>query len=204
MAVKQKPNLIQKVTALIRNGEKDELADFLNDLYPQDLAPIIENLKDEEKISSFKVLELENAAKVFSEFNSEMQKAMLELLGAESVAQIVSEMDVDDATDLIIRLPEEEKAKLLKVLPDPVQQAHVQELINYPSESAGGIMSTDFLKLRSDMTVHIAFNCVRRQAAEYKAQIYYLYVVDNENKLVGVISLRDLICAPLNDLVANH
>ena len=50
MAVKQKPNLIQKVTALIRNGEKDELADFLNDLYPQDLAPIIENLKDEEKI----------------------------------------------------------------------------------------------------------------------------------------------------------
>ena len=204
MAVKQKPNLIQKVTALIRNGEKDELADFLNDLYPQDLAPIIENLKDEEKIASFKVLELENAAKVFSEFNSEMQKVMLELLGAESVAQIVSEMDVDDATDLIIRLPEEEKAKLLKVLPDPVQQAHVQELINYPSESAGGIMSTDFLKLRSDMTVHIAFNCVRRQAAEYKAQIYYLYVVDNENKLVGVISLRDLICAPLNDLVANH
>ncbi len=113
-------------------------------------------------------------------------------------------MDDDDATDLILKLPESEKASFLKLLPDPIQQALVNELINYPPESAGGIMSTDFLRLRSDMNIGLAFNYVRRQAPEYKGQIYYLYVVDNRNKLSGVVTLRNLICAPTSDIVGNH
>ncbi|MBI3591648.1 MAG: magnesium transporter [Candidatus Melainabacteria bacterium] len=204
MAVKQKISVQEKLTKLLKNNKREELKDFLNGLYPQDLAPLIENLSDKDKVTCFELLELENSGKVFAELNIDTQKDLLKIIGVEQIAQIISEMDVDDATDLIIQLPDEEKTALLKVLPDPIQQAHVQELIHYPPESAGGIMSTDFLRLRSDMTAHLAFNYVRRQAAEYKTQIYYLYVVDNGNKLVGVISLRSLICAPLNDLVASH
>lgn len=204
MKVKQKLTISEKISQLIKSNNKDELKVFLNDQYPQDLAPAIEILNDEYKLVCFSMLDLETEGKIFSEFNTETQKNLLKLLGPKRLASIISEMDVDDATDLIIQLPEESKSELLKVLPDPIQQAHVQELIHYPSESAGGIMSTDFLKLRSDMTIHLAFNYVRRQAAEYKAQIYYLYVVDNSNKLVGVISLRNLICAPPGDFVADH
>ena len=196
--------LKDQLNNLLENKQVSELRNFLNDQYPQDLAETIENLKEEEQIECFKLLELETAAKVLAELNNEVQMNLLKTLGPKQVAPIISQMDVDDATDIIIQFPEEEKTALLKELPDPIQQAHVQELIDYPPESAGGIMSTDFLRLRSDMTIHLAFNYVRRQAADYKAQVYYLYVVDNSNKLAGVISLRSLICAPFNDLVANH
>lgn len=202
MATKQ--NTSEKLSSLLKNKQKEELKSFLNDEYPQDLAPIFENLKDKDKLTCFSLLDLENAGKLYAELSLEVQKDLLQLLGPKQIAPIITEMDVDDATDLINQLPEEDKSALLKLLPDPIQQAHVQELSHYPSESAGGIMSTDFLRLRSDMTIQIAFNFVRRQAEELKSQIYYLYVVDNTNKLVGVISLRDLICAPLNDIVANH
>lgn len=204
MAVKQKITVGEKIKKLLAQEQKSQLKDFLNDQYPQDLAPAIENLKDEDKLTCFLLLDLENASKALAELHSDTQLNFLKTLGIAQMAPIISQMDVDDATDLILQLPEEEKIALLKVLPDPIQQAHVQELIHYPSESAGGIMSTDFLRLRSDMTIHLALNYVRRQAAEYKAQIYYLYVVDNNNQLVGVISLRSLISSPLSDLVANH
>ncbi len=200
----QKLTIVENIAKLVEKKQTAELNIFLNDQYPQDISEAFENLKDEDKVYCFNLINLALAAKVLAELNTDDQMLLLKTMGSRIIAPIISQMDVDDATDLIINLPEEKKIELLKVLPDPIQQAHVQELIHYPSESAGGIMSTDFLKLRSDMTIHLAFNYVRRQAAEYKAQIYYLYVVDNNNKLVGVISLRDLICVPPHDLVANH
>ncbi|MBI2995487.1 MAG: magnesium transporter [Candidatus Melainabacteria bacterium] len=204
MAVKKKLTIPEKVVELIKSKQDKQLKDFLNDQYPQDISEVIKALHDEDKIACFSLLELQLQAKVLAELDSTAQTEFLKNLGAEQFATIVAQMDIDDATDLIIRLPEAEKSSLLRALPDPIQLAHVQELIHYPSESAGGIMSTDFLRLRSDMTIHLALNFIRRQAAEYKATIYYLYVVDNSNKLVGVIGLRDLICAPPGDLVGNH
>ncbi len=206
MAIKHKHiiTLKDQLNNLLKNKQRDELRIFLNDQYPQDLAETIDKLDSEDQIICFKLIELETAAKVLSELNHEAQRNLLKVLGPKNAAPLISQMDVDDATDIIIQLPDEDKIALLKELPDPIQQAHVQELIHYPPESAGGIMSTDFLRLRSDMNIHLAFNYVRRQAAEYKTQIYYLYVVDNSNKLAGVISLRSLICAPFNDLVVNH
>jgi len=204
IAKKKKITTAEKLNAIIQNNDEQKLKDFLNEQYAQDLGPVIEKLDSKNKIKCFKLLNITNAANVYSEFSLEFQKELLKDLGPDQLAPIIAEMDDDDATDLIIQLPEDEKSNLLKLLPDPIQQAQVQELSNYPPESAGGIMSTDFLRLRSDMTVNLAFNYVRRQAAEYHTQIHYLYVVDNTNKLAGVITLRDLILAPLNDLIANH
>lgn len=204
MATKQKLTVPEKVEKLLKSGQKSQLRDLLNEQYPQDLAEAIEGLKDADKLTCFMLLDLEHAGDVLSELSHETQIKLLKILGSRQLAPIIAQMDVDDATDLLIQLPEEEKSAILKVIPDPIQQAHVQELIHYPPESAGGIMSTDFLKLRSDMSIHVAFNYLRRQAAEYKAPLHYLYVVDNTNQLVGVISLRSLISAPSTDLVANH
>lgn len=204
MVIEEKITVQKNLLQLLENKEPEKLKFFLNDQYPQDLAEAIEHLKEEEKYTCFRLLDTEHASKVLSELNTENQMELLKALGPDFMASVISQMDADDATDLINKLPTEEKDSLLKVLPDPIQQAHVQELIHYPPESAGGIMSTDFLRLRSDMNINIAFDYVKRQAPEYKGQVYYLYVVDNNNKLVGVITLRNLICAPSSDIVANH
>lgn len=204
MPVEEKNMVIEKLQMLLEKGAKSELRDFLNDQYPQDIAEAFENLSETEKLSCFMLLDLEHAGDVLAELPHEAQKNLLNILGNRRIAPIIAQMDVDDATDLLISLDEDQKAGLLKVLPDPILQSHVQELIQYPPESAGGIMSTDFLRLRSDMTIQNALNYVRRQAAEEDSPIYYLYVVDNTNTLVGVISIRNLIISPLNDLVANY
>ncbi len=204
MATEQKTTVSEKLSQLLEKNEVEKIKILLNDEYPQDTSELIENLEFKDRIICFKLLNQEQASKVLSELNNDIQKELLKTLGPGYIAPIISLMDDDDATDLIIKLPEKEKSLLLKELPDPIQQAHVQELIHYPPESAGGIMSTDFLRLRSDMNINLAFNYVRRQAPDYKGQIYYLYVVDNVNKLAGVITLRNLICAPSSDLVANH
>jgi len=194
----------ERITGFLKTGQKADLRGFLNDQFPQDIAEGIENLNDQDKLNCFMLLDLEHAGEVLSELSRESQKEILKTAGSRNIASIISTMDVDDATDIVSELSEEEKEALLKVIPDPIQQAHIKELIHYPSDSAGGRMSTDFLKLRSDMTISIALNYVRRQAAAEKGEIYYLYVVDNTNKLVGVITLRNLIIAPLDDIVANH
>ena len=146
MKVKHKHivTLKDQLNNLLENNQEAELRVFLNDQYPQDLAETLENLNEEEQVKCFKLLELEGASKVLAELNHEAQMNLLKALGPKHTAPIISLMDVDDATDIIIQLPDEEKTALLRELPDPIQQAHVQELIHYPSESAGGIMSTDF------------------------------------------------------------
>ena len=182
----------------------DELKALLNDLYPQDLAPVLEKLKDEEKVFCFTLLNPENAGHVLSELSSDSQKLLVKEIGPENFGGIISKMDDDDASAFIRDLSEEEKSALLKVLPDPVLQAHVQELIHYPPETAGAKMSTDFLSLRSDMTIEAAFEYLRKQVMNYKGQILYLYVVDNNKKLVGVINLRALISASAKSFVSEH
>ena len=201
---KQKP-VADTLSELLEKGSKSELRDFLNDQYPQDLAEAFENLPDTSKLNCFLLLDLEHASDLLAEVNDDTQKDLLKMLGTRRLAPIISQMDVDDAADLILNIEEEkEKNALINYIPDPIQQAHLQQLIKYPPESAGGIMSTDFLRLRSDMTIQTALNYVRRQAAQEESQIFYLYVVDNDNKLVGVISIRNLIIAPLDDIIANH
>lgn len=193
------------LSKLIEKGSKSELRDFLNDQYPQDLAEALENLPDTNKLNCFLLLDLEHASDLLAELNHDIQKDLLKTLGSRRLAPIIAQMEVDDAADLIINIEEEkEKDVLINYIPDPVQQAHIQQLIKYPPESAGGIMSTDFLRLRSDMTMQMALSHVRRQAIQEDTQIYYLYVVDNNNKLVGVISIRNLIISPLNNTIANH
>lgn len=204
MTVEETIDLSKRISQLLEDGKKSELRAFLNDLYPQDLADALKNIKETEKLNCFLLLDLEHAGDLLAELNHDTQKSFLKTLGSKRLAPIVSQMDVDDATDFISQLRDEDQTEILEILPDPIQQAHVQELIDYPDESAGRIMSTDFLRLRSDMTIQIALNYVRRKAAEEDSPVYYLYVVDNTNKLVGIISLKDLICAPLNDIIANH
>ena len=202
--LKEEESIAEKITELLNNNQTHDLSIFLNTQYPQDIAHVIEGAKEEEKSLLFENLNSENSSKVFAELSSNTQIFLLQTMGPEKFGPIVSQMDDDDATDFITQLPDEERTTLLNAIPDPAQQVRIQELFHYPVESAGRKMSTDFLKLKSDMTIENAFDYARKQAPQYKGNVYYLYVVDNNNKLVGVISLRNLISAQLNELVESH
>ena len=204
MSQEEKIKIANTLKDLLKNGSKNQLRLFLNDQYPQDIAEAIEDLKEKERITCFLLLDIEHAGDVLSELNNETQKNLLKVLGSKKLAPIISEMDIDDATELISNLEEEDKKEVIEDIPDPIHQAHIQEQIEYPDESAGRIMTTDILSLNSAMTIENAINYARSKSEEFKSTIYYIYVVDNTNTLVGVLSLRNLICADLNDLVKNQ
>src|SRR5207237_69010 len=123
----------------------------------------------------------------------EMQAAIVGDLDEERAADILEEMDPDEAVDLLQDLPEETREELIELM-DEEEGADVEELLAYPEDSAGGIMTTDFLALPRDLTTGQAIDRLRELQPD-PALVYYLYVVDAEGKLDGNVSLRDLVVA---------
>jgi CBS domain-containing protein len=163
-------------------------------LHPADIADIVEEMTADERLAVFDQLDVETAAETLSEVDPEMQAAIVGDLDEERAADILEEMDPDEAADLLQDLPEERRDELIELM-DEEEGADVEELLAYPEDSAGGIMTTDFVALPRDLTAAQAIDRLREQQPD-AALVYYLYVVDAEGRLDGNISLRDLVVAP--------
>jgi len=163
-------------------------------LHPADIADIVEEMTADERRAVFDQLDVETAADTLGEVEPEMQAAIMGDLDGERAADILEEMDPDEATDLLQDLPEETREELIELM-DEEEGADVEELLAYPEDSAGGIMTTDFLALPRDLTAGQAIDRLRELQPD-PALVYYLYVVDSEGRLDGNVSLRDLVVAP--------
>jgi CBS domain-containing protein len=163
-------------------------------LHPADIADIVEEMTADERLAVFDQLDVETAAEALSEVDPEMQAAIVGDLDEERAADILEEMDPDEAADLLQDLPEQRRDELIELM-DEEEGADVEELLAYPEDSAGGIMTTDFVALPRDLTAAQAIDRLREQQPD-AALVYYLYVVDPEGRLDGNISLRDLVVAP--------
>jgi Mg2+ transporter MgtE len=163
-------------------------------LHPADIADIVEEMTADERLAVFDQLDVETAAEALSEVDPEMQAAIVGDLDEERAADILEEMDPDEAADLLQDLPEQRRDELIELM-DEEEGADVEELLAYPEDSAGGIMTTDFVALPRDLTAAQAIDRLREQQPD-AALVYYLYVVDAEGRLDGNISLRDLVVAP--------
>jgi len=163
-------------------------------LHPADIADIVEEMTADERRAVFDQLDVETAADTLGEVEPEMQAAIMGDLDGERAADILEEMDPDEATDLLQDLPEETREELIELM-DEEEGADVEELLAYPEDSAGGIMTTDFLALPRDLTAGQAIARLRELQPD-PALVYYLYVVDSEGRLDGNVSLRDLVVAP--------
>jgi len=163
-------------------------------LHPADIADIVEEMTADERLAVFDQLDVETAAETLGEVEPEMQAAIMGDLDGERAADILEEMDPDEATDLLQDLPEETREELIELM-DEEEGADVEELLAYPEDSAGGIMTTDFLALPRDLTAGQAIDRLRELQPD-PALVYYLYVVDSEGRLDGNVSLRDLVVAP--------
>lgn len=169
-------------------------------LHPADIADIIEQLDPQQRTEVIEALDVETAADTIEEMEDEEAAAVMQSLPDEKAADILDEMDPDAAADILADLTDEKSEDLLEQM-EPEEAADVKELLAYPEETAGGMMTPDFIDIPEHISADETIALLRRTPPEGQS-IYYLYVVDDDRRLVGVLSLRDLIVAEPSALVS--
>ena len=165
----------------------------LAELHPADLASILDQLAPRDRAGILASLGDEAVADALEEMEPDTQVEVLEDLARERAADILEEMSPDDAADLVADLDQETRDEILAHM-EREEVEEVQELLGYPEESAGGIMTTEYIALEEHLTAAQAIDRLRELEPDAET-IYYVYVADEEDRLVGVLSLRDLIVA---------
>ena len=160
-------------------------------LHPADIADIVEEMAADERRAVFEQLDVATAAEALSEVEPEMQASIVSDLDDERAADILEEMAPDEAADLLQDLSEERRDELVELM-EKEEKQDVEELLTHDEDSAGGIMTTDFISLPEEFTAQQAIERLRELKPDPELT-YYLYVVDGQGRLDGVISLRDLV-----------
>ncbi len=165
----------------------------LADLHPADIADILEQLDVEEAGAVLDHMDTETAADILNEVEAPRQYEILSELDPERASDMLERLAPDDAADILADIPQEEAERLLSLMPANEAQP-IRDLLRYGAETAGGIMTNEVLSLSQDLTVEEALAYLR-QHSEHMEMVYYLYIVDDERHLVGVVSLRELVVA---------
>ncbi len=175
-------------------------------LHPADIADVVEEMSADERVAVFEQLDVGTAAEALAEVEPEMQAAIVSDLDEERAADILEEMAPDEAADLLQDLPEERREELVDLMHKD-EAEDVEEILTYPEDSAGGIMTTDFVAFPRGITAQEAIDHLRQTKPDPELA-YYVYVVDAEGRLDGIISLRDLVVAdpgtPLEKVMDPH
>ncbi|MGB8964173.1 MAG: CBS domain-containing protein [Candidatus Cybelea sp.] len=162
-------------------------------LHPSELAEIIGDLSMREAAAVVGQLDDETAADAFEHLDTETRKNLIEDIGTERAADIIEEMDADDAADLLAELPEEQQSELLAEM-NAYTAGELRELVKYPEDTAGGLMTTDYVWIYPHRTTEATIRKIR-EIAPVSEFIYYLYVLDKDDHLLGALSLRTLLLA---------
>lgn len=165
-----------------------------NEYHYADLAEIVDELSIDEGVYLIKLLDSQKTSEVLTEVDEDIRESILELLSVKEIAEEIEELDTDDAVDLIAELPEERQAEVIAQIEDEERVQDIQELLSYDEDSAGGLMAKELVKVNENWTVTKCMREMRTQASEVK-RVHSIYVVDDENKLIGRLSLKDLLTA---------
>ncbi|HRI68232.1 MAG TPA: magnesium transporter [Polyangium sp.] len=184
--------------------DPSQISALLEEIHDEDLADLLGMLEEHEAALILKTLKPEDAAPIFERLDDDQQEALVEELGLEQAASIVSEMAADERTDLIEGLPEKVGDDLLESLEkvDPEAAAEVEALAKWPEDSAGGLMTTDYVSAPPTITVAETIQRIRDESSDAET-IYYVYVLNDKHHLLGVVSLRDLLLATPTDKLAD-
>jgi magnesium transporter len=184
---------LEKIEDLFEGPEQD-LRAFLDELHPSEIAKILELIKEKKQLILISLLPIDIASEAISEMDPESHpEKLLEVLNSELVTNIVEELSYDDATDIVSQLSEEKREEILDNI-DKEDASEIRKLLTYNEETAGGLMSTEFIQIHRSLNKRDALEEVAHQSEETE-NFYAIYVVDNDEHLVGTVSLKNLIKA---------
>ena len=193
--------LIEKVEILVEDEKDQELTSLLNEFHYADIAEILDELDLDDALYVIKLLDSETTSDILTELDEDIREKVLENLSAKEIAEEVEELDSDDAADIIGELPEERQEAVISQIEDEEHKAEIQELLTYNEDTAGGLMAKELVKVYETWTVAGCLRRIRGQAKEVK-RVHSIYVVDKEEKLIGRLSLKDLIVAKSDQKIA--
>ncbi len=182
---------VEKVQQLLAEKNFRELKVFVNDLMPQDCALILEDLPEKDMPPVFRLLSKENAAETFVEMSSDSQEMLLSVFSDAELKAVFDEMFLDDTVDIIEEMPANVVKRIIKQS-DKETRAQINEILKYPKDTAGTIMTVEYVSLRKHWTVKECFDRIRKTALD-KETIYVCYVTDDKRKLLGIVSVKDLL-----------
>lgn len=188
----------ENVLELLKEKKIMELHQELDVMNSADIPSILEKLNDEDLIVVYRLLSKDKAAEVFAYLEPEMQEKLINALTDTELKEVINELFMDDTVDLIEEMPANVVKRILRNMKSQDRRI-INELLNYPEDSAGSIMTTEFVDLKENMTVTEAFAKIKKIGNV--DNIYTCYVLSMTRKLIGVVQLRDLIFAKRNDFI---
>ncbi len=184
--------LVAEIEQLIEARQDSKLVSLLEEVHYADVAEIINELRQEEATYLIKILDSDKTSDVLTELDENIREAILNNLSSKEIAEELEELDTDDAADIVAELPQEIVQEVISEIEDRDHAKDIVDLLRYDENSAGGLMAKELVKVNENWTV---LTCVKemRAQAENVTRVHSIYVVDDEGKLKGRLSLKDLL-----------
>ncbi len=187
---------IEKIEDLIENHDEEGARREMRELHPADIAELFDHLSVKEAEWLFNLIDdKEKKADVLMELDEEDRKKILEGMDPEQIGHFIDLLDTDDAVDLIQELDKEDREEVMQHIDDMEQAGDIVDLLQYDEDTAGGLMGTEFIEVNENMSMPECIKEIRRQAEDLD-DIYYVYVVDNDQRLKGVLPLKKMVTHP--------
>lgn len=203
MEFKISKDFIAQIEQYISENREEQLVALLEDIHFADIAEIMEELDSSEASYLFHILDSEKTAEILLELDEEVREKILKDLSPKEIAEELDELSTDDAADIIAELPDSKKDEVIQELVDAEHAKDIVDLLRYDEDTAGGLMGKELVKVNENWNV---LTCVRemRHQAENVQRVHSIYVVDDENRLKGRLSLKDLLVTstktPISDV----
>jgi magnesium transporter len=192
MEFKVSKNLVLELETLIQNKNDAQLEVFLGDLHHADIAEILDELDFDDATYIFKVLDSDKTAEILLELEDDLRENILQRLSPKEIAEELDELDTNDAADIIAELSQSRKQEVISELEDVEHAKDIVDLLRYDENTAGGLMGKELVKVNENWTVLTCVKSMRIQA-ENVSRVHSIYVVDDEDRLKGRLSLKDLL-----------
>ncbi len=193
--------LIEKVEFLVEEQSDKELKNLLKEFHYADIAEILDELDLDDAVYVIKLLDSDTTSDILMELDEDNREKVLQNLSVKEIAEEIEELDTDDAADIIAELPQERQEAVISQIEDEEHKAEIQELLTYDDNTAGSLMAKELVKVYETWSVAGCLRRIRGQAKEV-TRVHSIYVVDKQEKLIGRLSLKDLIVAKSDQKIA--
>ncbi|MBT4063437.1 MAG: magnesium transporter [Flavobacteriaceae bacterium] len=194
--------LIKKIAELILAKKNTTLKKLVNEIHFADMAEIINELSEDQGIYLIKLFDSEKTSEILTELDEDVREKILEGLSVKEIADEIEELDSDDAADILAELSEERKEEVISKISDDNLADDLKELLSYNEDSAGGLMAKELVKANENWSVLKCLSEIKKQG-EKVTRVHSIYVVDDKEKLIGRLSLKDLITSPSKSKIKN-